>query len=167
MSRFKSPGQSPTWLSRFQASTIFRPRFLLIGGIVTVLFSTILIFGVHDEYRFFRNGGAFHKKPFQQCTLSDRLSSPDTSDDPGGSWEFSASRDANNYALSSEQCMQAFPKLFTEIDKSVSLRRDANNPITFDEISARKQLGQGMARVIVDRGEVCSHVATTFCGLPH
>jgi hypothetical protein len=156
MSGFQSPARASAWLSRFQStSPIVRPRFLVIGGVVSLLLTTLFIFGAHNDYKFLNNGGAFRKKPFQQCTSSDRSAGrPDSSSDDG--WEFIASRDGDNYALSSDQCQSAFPKLFVEIDKSVSSRRDANSPITFQELNARRKLGQGMVRAIVDRGEVSS-----------
>ena len=67
------------------------------------------------------------------------------------SWEFVVKRDGNNHGLSEEQCHIAFPKLFSEIDKSAALKMQA--PISFKDLNARN-VEDGMVRGIIDRGEV-------------
>lgn len=51
-----------------------------------------------------------------------------------GQWRFEAARDANNPALTSEQCDAAFPDLYHEIDRSVKYWNDKKHMITPDDI---------------------------------
>ena len=51
---------------------------------------------------------------------------------PGG-WEFDASRDFENYALTDAQCDAAFPALFANIEDRVERRRD--RPITREQLT--------------------------------
>ena len=66
-------------------------------------------------------------------------------------WEFQASRDADNYGLSEQQCKAAFPKLFGEIEKSVASRQLSK--ITVEDLDSQKWL-HGMVRGMVYNGEV-------------
>lgn len=144
-----------------------RLRFLVLGGCLLLVVAAFLVFGFrkYDHYSYdLGNGigignGLFFKSPppptrprpppnHQDCTPPAQ-----SQKDENDTWEFIASRDGDNYGLSDEQCQIAFPRLFVEIDKSVALRADANNPITWKELNTRK-VGDGLVRAIIDRGEV-------------
>jgi hypothetical protein len=56
-----------------------------------------------------------------------------------------------NHGLSDEQCQLAFPKLFVEVDKSASLKREAR--ITYKDLDSR-EVEDGMVRAIIDQGQV-------------
>ena len=65
---------------------------------------------------------------------------PVTGDEPSAlevtnPWYFNSTRDANNFALSLEQCDAAFPDLYKEIDRAVSLRKEQLGPIEVNHTS--------------------------------
>ncbi|EPS29460.1 hypothetical protein PDE_04409 [Penicillium oxalicum 114-2] len=68
-----------------------------------------------------------------------------------GTWQFVTRRDALNHGLSDAQCQSAFPKLFTEIDKSASLR--SQTPITFNDLDSR-EVEDGMVRAMINNGQL-------------
>ena len=70
---------------------------------------------------------------------------------PFAKWEFDASRDGDNYGLSTAQCDAAFPLLFNEISKSTASRRQ--NRITSEELESIEMKG-GMARVMIYNNDV-------------
>lgn len=92
--------------------------------------------------------------PGNNASSSLPLSSPSAP-----AWEFVASRDANNYGLSREQCGAAFPKLFAEIDKSVAARKGKN--ISFEDVDSR-QMGSGEVRAMVYDGQVHAPKDSSF-----
>jgi hypothetical protein len=51
------------------------------------------------------------------------------------SWSFNASEDANNFALTQQQCDSAFPDLYYEIDRAVVHRNDRSLPIEPPDVS--------------------------------
>lgn len=148
---------------------LLRPRILIIlGCTLTILLSACLLVLQFENQNYalrlqlFRPSHYFEKSCYQPLEsgtdrvqqLKEQQQSGNGKDEEDGEWQFTPSRDANNYALNSEQCLAAFPKLYSEIDKSVEQRKEANNPITFKEIDSRKKLGQGMARAMIHQGEV-------------
>lgn len=76
---------------------------------------------------------------------------PSSSVPPASDWRFVVERDGDNYGLTDEQCETAFPKLYSEIEKSVARR--ASNPITFEELDSRK-MGANTVRGLVYNGDV-------------
>ncbi|KAI1978859.1 hypothetical protein LOZ53_002808 [Ophidiomyces ophidiicola] len=68
-----------------------------------------------------------------------------------GLWEFVATRDADNYGLSRAQCHSAFPKLYVEIQRSVSERQAKK--ITYEELNSTR-LEDAMVRAMVYNGEL-------------
>jgi hypothetical protein len=154
------PSPKPLWGFSSRLPGLFRPRLLLILSCTFILLVSACLLVLEFEnqnyalrLQLFRPNHYFEKQcytPLEAAT--ERLNTGQAKD--GEEWSFVASRDANNYALNSEQCLAAFPKLFAEIDKSVAQRREANNPITFGEINSRRELGQGMARAMIYQGEV-------------
>ncbi|KAJ5155187.1 hypothetical protein N7492_007990 [Penicillium capsulatum] len=85
-------------------------------------------------------------------TVSSAISTPaDVWSSHKTTWEFTTARDADNLGLSEEQCLAAFPKLYTELDKSASLRK--GDPITFEDVNSRVML-EGMGRLLIDQGQL-------------
>jgi hypothetical protein len=75
-------------------------------------------------------------------------------------WEFQVQRDGDNHALSDEQCLIAFPKLFVEIEKTAALRKERS--ITFKEVDD-VVVEDGMVRAAIWRGEVsCSSLLHVY-----
>lgn len=156
----------PAWItpSRFPTIVRFRSLVVIVCSLTLVLSAAFFALEFKNKniqlqlqvQQLFRNNHFFEKpcySPSQSAT--ELLQDGDWQHDIQNNWQFAADRDGNNYALNAEQCLAAFPKLFTEIDKSVKLRKEAKNPITFNEINSRKTLGQGMGRAMIYKGEVC------------
>jgi hypothetical protein len=57
--------------------------------------------------------------------------SPDTNNTHG--WEFTSTRDGNNYGLSELQCTSAFEPLFQELDRAIAYRERVG-PLTTNDI---------------------------------
>lgn len=158
----KQQQSKPAWTtSSPRVLNILRPRILIPLGCALALLLSASLLAVQFEnqsyalqLQLFRPSRYFEKECYAPSEpATDRLQHVATGISDG-EWQFNSSRDANNYALNSDQCLAAFPKMFTEIDKSVAQRKEANNPITFKEIDSRKRLGQGMARAMIYKGEV-------------
>ncbi|KUL89795.1 hypothetical protein ZTR_00463 [Talaromyces verruculosus] len=158
----KQQQSKPAWTTTSpRVLNILRPRILVpLGCALALLLSACLLaiqFENHSyalQLQLFRPSRYFEKEcyaPGESATERLQHGATGTS---AGEWQFNASRDANNYALNSEQCLAAFPKMFIEIDKSVAQRKETNNPITFKEIDSRKRLGQGMARAMIYKGDL-------------
>lgn len=126
-------------------------RFLATGALVSILTLTFLIFGTRSS----RDAASrYILKTARPGSISQAHCNQGTHTTlPNGSWEFVAQRDALNHGLSGEQCQLAFPKLFVEVDKSVSLKRDAR--ITYKDLDSR-EVEDGMVRAIIDQGQVRS-----------
>ena len=69
-----------------------------------------------------------------------------------GAWSYQ--RDRNNLQLSHEQCDQAFPDLFVEIERASAERK--SRPITLKEIDSIPQK-TGYVRAMIYDGEVSFH----------
>lgn len=158
----KQQQSKPAWTtSSPRVLNILRPRILVPLGCALALLLSACLLAIRFEkqnyalqLQLFRPSRYFEKECYAPGeSATDRLQHG-TTGVSDGEWQFNSSRDANNYALNSEQCLAAFPKMFIEIDKSVAQRKEANNPITFKEIDSRKHLGQGMARAMIYQGEV-------------
>jgi len=50
-------------------------------------------------------------------------------------WQFNSTRDANNFALSYQQCDEAFPDFYQEIDRAVTLRKEKLGRIEINDTS--------------------------------
>lgn len=127
-------------------------RFVAIGAVVSLFVLAFLVLGnsPHGLSPKFKIKTQERISP-QICTAP-----PDSS----AEWEFLVQRDGNNHGLSEDQCRIAFPKLFTEIDKSSELRSDKR--ISYQELDSRI-VDDGMVRAIIDKGEV-SEVFTRKLG---
>ncbi len=66
-------------------------------------------------------------------------------------WEFEVERDAENYGLTDEQCRNAFPLLYGDIEQSLASR--SGKPITLEELDARP-IVDGMVRGMIYDGDV-------------
>lgn len=157
----------PAWTSSSRFPTIVRFRSLVILVSTLALTLVVAFFALDFKNKniqlqlqlqqLFRNNHFFEKPcyvPLQSGT--ELLQDGTLQHDMQEKWQFTADRDGNNYALNAEQCLAAFPKMFSEIDKSVKQRKETKNPITFNEINSRKTLGQGMGRAMIYKGEVCT-----------
>lgn len=158
----KQQQSKPAWTTTSpRVLNILRPRILIPLGCAVALLLSACLLAVQFEnqsyalqLQLFRPSRYFEKECYAPGESATERLQHGTTGISGGEWQFNSSRDANNYALNSEQCLAAFPKMFIEIDKSVAQRKEANNPITFKEIDSRKHLGQGMARAMIYQGEV-------------
>lgn len=127
-------------------------RFLATGAAISLFVLTFLFISRSHDSGFRYILKASRPNTHSHCPSLD--TSPQNK-----SWEFVVERDGNNHGLSEEQCGIAFPKLFGEIDKSTSLKRD--NQISFKELDSRN-VEDGMVRGIIDRGEVSRADASCF-----
>jgi hypothetical protein len=132
-------------------------RFLATGALISIFALTFLILGPRSS----RDAASrYILKTARPESLSQTHCGQDTHTAlPNDSWEFVAQRDALNHGLSDEQCQTAFPKLFVEVDKSVSLKRDAR--ITYKDLDSR-EVEDGMVRAIIDQGQVGSNWLAHF-----
>lgn len=115
------------------------PRRMVIAGLALTTLSTLLLLSklsvVSSTINF-----PLHSEPQVPPPV---YNSPEIS---VGDWTYNAARDANNYGLDSAQCRAAFPKLFTELDKSVA--QHVNSPITLASMNRRKA-HDGQVRVMI------------------
>lgn len=132
-------------------------RFLATGALISILTLTFLVFGTRSS----RDAASrYILKTARPESLSQAHCGQETHTTlPNGSWEFVAQRDALNHGLSDEQCQLAFPKLFVEVDKSVSLKQDAR--IAYKDLDSR-EVEDGMVRAIIDQGQVGSSGLARF-----
>jgi hypothetical protein len=157
----------PAWTSSSRFPTIVRFRSLVIIVATLALSLAAAFFALEFKNKniqlqlqlqqLFRNNHFFEKPCYAPSQSGTELLQDGTwQHEIQEKWQFVAGRDGDNYALNTEQCLAAFPKMFSEIDKSVKQRKETKNPITFNEINSRKTLGQGMGRAMIYKGEVCS-----------
>jgi hypothetical protein len=76
--------------------------------------------------------------------------------DPSDTWSFVADRDRNNHSLTLDQCSQAFPDLYKEIDRSRAYwqqRLGPNGKLT-EENWGLKWSGDGGLRVLIYEGQI-------------
>ena len=119
----------PAWSTSPRVLNILRPRLLVPLGCALALLLSACLLALQFEnqsyalrLQLFRPSRYFEKEcyaPSESATNRLQHVATETSD---GEWQYNPSRDANNYALNSDQCLAAFPKMFTEIDKSVAQR---------------------------------------------
>lgn len=124
-------------------------RFVLwIGALSGITFFLLVALYSSDHFPRGHRKLHFHRlpTPLERPPPVPYIQAPDDA-----SWEFQASRDADNYGLSDQQCKTAFPKLFGEIEKSVASRQLSN--ITAEDLDSQKWLN-GMVRGMVYNGEV-------------
>ena len=70
------------------------------------------------------------------------------------SWAYQFSRDADNHALSKDQCDLAFPKLYKDIDSAAAARKD--NRIQLHELDVPPD--KCLVRVLIYNNEVRSRL---------
>ncbi|EAW14241.1 DUF821 domain protein [Aspergillus clavatus NRRL 1] len=128
-------GQSP-WL-----------RFLAPGAAVSLLIVTFLVLASRYSSDYARYALKSSMRPAPPSMLHPCPAVNQSTTD----WEFTVERDGDNHGLSEEQCRVAFPKLFVEIDKSVTMRRE--KPVTFREVDG-VSVDDGMVRAAIYRGEL-------------
>ena len=63
-------------------------------------------------------------------------------------WVFDHKRDGRNYGLSEEQCLSAFPLLYTDIDRAVAYRRKIGQDISLQDVEVGWR-GDGIVRAMV------------------
>lgn len=146
----------------FLSSDMFaqRPsfRFLATGALVSLFTLTFLLLSTRNSRdltsQYIIKSGLPGSNSNSRCPSASSSSSPNnTLGFQSKTWEFLVDRDANDHGLSEDQCRIAFPKLFSELDKSVGLRSE--DPISYTELRGR-EVEDGMVRCIIDRGEVCN-----------
>lgn len=67
-----------------------------------------------------------------------------------GKWRFDTERDANNPALTAEQCDAAFPDLYHEIDRSVKFWKDKKHTISPEDVDIRWRRDAALRVLIYD-----------------
>ena len=72
-------------------------------------------------------------------------------------WEFQYGRDDQNLGLTSDQCDSAFPGLFEDLSRAVTVHME--NRILADDLDAI-QLGPGMVRAMIFDGKVLDPLRT-------
>ena len=70
-----------------------------------------------------------------------------------GEWLFNATRDGNNYALNHEQCTTAFPNLYQEINRAVTLRKGKLGKIPESSTSI-DFLNEGLFRLLIHKNKL-------------
>lgn len=75
--------------------------------------------------------------------------------DFNGQWNYE--RDRNNLMFDNKQCLQAFPNLFTEVDRAVNERRNRN--ITVEELN-KIEPKNGYVRAMIYDQQVRKHSHT-------
>ncbi|CAI7594111.1 unnamed protein product [Penicillium bialowiezense] len=117
-------------------------RFVAIGAVVSIFVLAFLVLGTSPRGLSSKFNIKTQSRPAPQTCIPSSNSS---------GWDFVVERDGNNHGLSEDQCRIAFPKLFSEIDKSSQLK--ANTRISYGELDSRA-VDDGMVRAIVDRGQL-------------
>lgn len=117
-------------------------RFVAIGAVVSLFVLAFLVLGTSPRGLSSKFNIKTQSRPAPQTCVPSSNSS---------GWDFVVERDGNNHGLSEDQCRIAFPKLFSEIDKSSQLKADTR--ISYGELDSRA-VDDGMVRAIVDRGQV-------------
>ncbi|KAI9926492.1 hypothetical protein ASPWEDRAFT_118903 [Aspergillus wentii DTO 134E9] len=123
-------------------------RFIVTGSLLSLTLITFLVFGIRESDDVVKY---VVKTPIKQTPQECPPPAPLSSNN--ASWEFAVERDGNNHGLSDEQCHIAFPKLFVEIDKSASWRRENDKRITFKDLESRT-VEDGMVRGMIVQGEL-------------
>ncbi|KAK5788306.1 hypothetical protein VI817_009264 [Penicillium citrinum] len=131
-------------------------RFLATGALVSLFTLTFLLLSTRNSRdltsQYIIKSGLPGSNSNSRCPSASSSSSPNnTLGFQSKTWEFLVDRDANDHGLSEDQCRIAFPKLFSELDKSVGLRSE--DPISYTELRGR-EVEDGMVRCIIDRGEL-------------
>lgn len=142
------------FLARWQARP-YRVRVVIVGTTLAVL---VLVFMLS------MGEGDVGRYPIRPVPVSEGVgigtgtgaagedAGSDTGAGAGAGWEFVVDRDGENYGLSEEQCQIAFPKLFSEVDKSAAARQ--TKKISFKEVD-NTVIEDGMVRALIHQGEVC------------
>jgi hypothetical protein len=80
-------------------------------------------------------------------------SRPKSPDSQTSHWEFQLERDGRNHGLSEDQCDQAFPDMYSEIDRAAAWHRgDKPQGITEDDIALDPDKPQ--LRLLIYEGQV-------------
>lgn len=87
--------------------------------------------------------------PFRASVQPPRVISAPKRPSPG-EWTFEGERDANNPALTAEQCDAAFPDLYYEIDRSVQWWKERKHTITSDDIDISWRRDAAMRVLVYD-----------------
>jgi hypothetical protein len=75
-------------------------------------------------------------------------------------WDFDTKRDERDFGLSNEQCEQAFPDYYKEIDRAVAYFQDKGN-VTEEEVDIEWRGGE-IVRVIIYERQVRSRVVSIY-----
>ena len=155
-------------LYRTQLSTWTHPAAFLSGIAVVLL---LVVYGTRSDYdelnpfvgELLPAGHCLcHSSATMECSSClDQVSAPTCSssklNDLRISWEYTYARDGGNEALSTDQCNAAFPGLFEDIHRAVTLRR--SNYVKLEELTSMKMY-KGMVRAMIYNGEVSAPRAT-------
>ncbi|KAI2468526.1 glycosyl transferase family 90-domain-containing protein [Annulohypoxylon bovei var. microspora] len=133
-----------------------RSRWLLLA--IVFIVATFSLFGhvrssfqkpAQESYR-------EHTEPTEQLTHAAPPPHPPPEDEV---WEFDPKRDSLNYGLSDDQCNNAFPNLFQELDRARDFLRDQNKRIKESDIQLDVKndytgLQHGEFHVMISNGEL-------------
>jgi hypothetical protein len=138
---------------RLRVGFFIMPRFLpqvLFAGVLVVLVTQNIIFWCYSNEAPGRTAGlsADYRKP--SSTSEAQIT---TSANPK-EWFFAPHKDSENFALNKQQCDFAFPHLWLEIDRSISVwKNNISRPIAAKDISLDSQSG-GVFRALIHENQL-------------
>lgn len=131
---------------------------------ITTVLVLLLVYGMRSDYdelnpfigELLPAGHCLcHTSANIQCSTCldtlEKSANPQCESNLARNWVYKYGRDDTNEGLSTAQCTAAFPGLFEDINRAVSLRR--NNHIQSEELSSMKMY-KGMVRAMIYNGEV-------------
>jgi hypothetical protein len=140
-------------------------RFLGAGAALSLTLLTLLVF---RRPSYFGHGGSGPYTPIDPASTTTQVyqgSTTRTSGETGvndtqqSRWEFNVHRDGDKHGLSESECSLAFPKLFTELERTAEFWA-SNGGISYgdvDDIARGGGIdgnGNGLVRAAVKDGEV-------------
>jgi len=131
---------------------------IMPGFLQQVLFAGLLVILVTQNILFWRSSGntqghttslsTSHRKP--PSTSKAQTTAPAHPKE----WLFAPQKDSENFALNKKQCDLAFPRLWLEINRSVSVwKNNISRPITVGDISLDSQSG-GVFRALIHENQL-------------
>ncbi|KAL4816561.1 glycosyl transferase family 90-domain-containing protein [Aspergillus spinulosporus] len=140
-------------------------RFLGAGAALSITLLTLLIFRRPSYFGPDGSPPYILKNPVSTLTQLHQSSTSQTNGEVGGNdtqqsgWEFNVHRDGDKHGLSESECLLAFPKLFTELDRTAEFWA-SNGGITYEDVDDIARgggvdgNGNGLVRAAIEDGEL-------------
>ncbi|KAL4758506.1 DUF821 domain protein [Aspergillus foveolatus] len=140
-------------------------RFLGAGAALSLTFLTLLVFRRPSYFGHDGSGPYILKNPASTTTQLYQGSTIQTSGETGvndtqqSAWEFIVHRDGDKHGLSESECLSAFPKLFTELERTAEFWA-SNGGITYEDVDDIARgggidgNGNGLVRAAIKDGEL-------------